>query len=341
MRLLLPVFLILFFTTLLKGQNFTGQWKGEFIDNSVSFENWGGESCEYVLELETNKNSVTGYSYTYFSENGKKYFTICRLEGTIDLKQKSIEIKEVERTKTNVPASIKNCFQVHKLSYFKKGKEETLIGSWSPVPKQNGDCGFGKTNLSRRLLDNSFGYKGTTKNNIVKNTQSPAKKNQENSKPNLAKISKEDLPMLDPDKAPPIEKVTDSEKKMVPEKVIIMPTTFEKRENNIVRKIEVGNQNVRIDLFDNGEIDGDSVSLFFNGSLVISHRKLTEKAISFNIWVEDDEESLLEMYADNLGTIAPNTAMMIITDGKKRYEVRIASDLTKSGAISFIHKKGS
>jgi hypothetical protein len=46
----------------------------------------------------------------------------------------------------------------------------------------------------------------------------------------------------------------------------------------------------------------------------------------------------LVMYAENLGEIAPNTALMVVTDGPHRYEVRIASDLQKSGVIRFIHK---
>jgi hypothetical protein len=45
------------------------------------------------------------------------------------------------------------------------------------------------------------------------------------------------------------------------------------------------------------------------------------------------------MYADNLGSIPPNTALMIVTDGTKRYEVRITSDLQKSGTIKFVKKK--
>ena len=43
------------------------------------------------------------------------------------------------------------------------------------------------------------------------------------------------------------------------------------------------------------------------------------------------------MYAENLGSIPPNTAVMIVTDGGKRYEVLIASDLKKSGVIRFVH----
>ena len=35
------------------------------------------------------------------------------------------------------------------------------------------------------------------------------------------------------------------------------------------------------------------------------------------------------MFADNLGSIPPNTALMIVNDGKKRYEIRLTSNLRK------------
>ena len=65
-------------------QNFSGQWKGEFIDKSTSRGNFSGEKCEYVLELEVNGTNATGSSYTYFTENGKRFYTICKVEGTIE-----------------------------------------------------------------------------------------------------------------------------------------------------------------------------------------------------------------------------------------------------------------
>ena len=87
-------------------------------------------------------------------------------------------------------------------------------------------------------------------------------------------------------------------------------------------------------------MDGDSVSLFLNGKLLVTRKKLTTQPLSIRIpknEVEDENE--LVMYAENLGTIAPNTALMVVTDGTKRYEVRITSDLQKSGTIRFVKKK--
>ncbi|MEI9934219.1 MAG: hypothetical protein WDM71_05080 [Ferruginibacter sp.] len=46
----------------------------------------------------------------------------------------------------------------------------------------------------------------------------------------------------------------------------------------------------------------------------------------------------LTMYAENLGEIPPNTALMVITDGDSRYEVNVSSDLQNSGSVHFIHK---
>lgn len=153
-NLLLVIPVIAFFTA--SSQNFTGQWKGEFLDKSSAYVGWGGDKCDYVLELEVNGNSVGGSSYTYFTEEGKRFYTICKLKGFIDRKKKYIEVRETERTKTNVPRYIRNCFQVHKLTYFKKGNEETIEGNWVPAPDQTGDCGYGTTLLSRRSLVNSF-----------------------------------------------------------------------------------------------------------------------------------------------------------------------------------------
>ena len=65
---------------------------------------------------------------------------------------------------------------------------------------------------------------------------------------------------------------------------------------------------------------------------------LTTKAISLTLSLDENvKENIITMYADNLGTIPPNTALMIVTDGDKRYEVRITSDTEKSGSVLFVH----
>ncbi|MGZ3940580.1 MAG: hypothetical protein ACXVBK_17550, partial [Flavisolibacter sp.] len=47
----------------------------------------------------------------------------------------------------------------------------------------------------------------------------------------------------------------------------------------------------------------------------------------------------IEMVADNLGTIPPNTALLIITAGTKKYELFLSSTKTKSAMIRIIYEK--
>jgi len=109
-----------------------------------------------------------------------------------------------------------------------------------------------------------------------------------------------------------------------------------------VKTIEIMNPTFRVDLYDNGDIDGDSISLFYNGKLLLSHKRLTDKPLTLTLDANTgDQSNELTMYAENLGVIPPNTALMVVTDGDKRHEVRIASDLKRSGTIRFIHKPDS
>ena len=78
---------------------------------------------------------------------------------------------------------------------------------------------------------------------------------------------------------------------------------------------------------------------FIMVKLCFSHKMLTAKPISLTLALDEDvKENIITMYADNLGTIPPNTALMIVTDGDKRYEVRITSDTEKSGSVVFVHR---
>jgi hypothetical protein len=344
--------IVLFFQlSVSKAQNFTGQWKGKFVDKSTSFMSWGGDQCDYVLELEASGTKVSGFSYTYFNDGGKRYYTICRLTGFIKKGAKYVEVKEVERTKTNVPIHIKNCFQVHRLTYFKNGNDETLEGSWTPAPGQDGDCGQGTTVLSRRVLQSTRPVFNNATARVDKPKTapkiSPVPKKNTPTKPTIAKVTPTVKPKVNTpavvDK--PIAKINDiKEKPPVAKKdpltIKNIPAAgFEKRDINLIQTIEVEKETFTVDFYDNGDIDGDTVSVFFNGKLLLSHKKLTDKALSLTLDIDPNlNVNELVMYAENLGSIPPNTAVMIITDGGKRYEVRITSDLQKSGTIRFTHK---
>ena len=61
---------------------------------------------------------------------------------------------------------------------------------------------------------------------------------------------------------------------------------------------------------------------------------LTAKPITININVnETDDVYDIVMFAESLGTIPPNTALMVVTTANKRYEINITSTEQTSGSI--------
>jgi hypothetical protein len=115
---------------------------------------------------------------------------------------------------------------------------------------------------------------------------------------------------------------------------------FEKRKSILSKEIEVESDSLRLSFYDNGDIDGDSISVFMNKQLVLSHQGLTARAINvFMILDSTKDVNVVDMFAENLGTIPPNTALMVITDGKNRFEVFMSSSLTQNSMVRIKRKK--
>jgi len=120
----------------------------------------------------------------------------------------------------------------------------------------------------------------------------------------------------------------------------VVEDQFKQRENIISDEIEVASDSLKVDFYDNGEVDGDSISVFFNNQLLTSSQILSQKAIHFNLTLDEGRPvNELSMFADNLGSIPPNTALMIVDDGKKKYEVRLTSTLQNNGTVRIKRKK--
>jgi hypothetical protein len=115
---------------------------------------------------------------------------------------------------------------------------------------------------------------------------------------------------------------------------IILPKLIATRENALVRKIETEVAEIVIELYDNGEIDGDTVTIYHNNQLIVNHAGLSTKPIRIKIKVDKaNPHHELIMVADNLGYIPPNTSLMIVTSNKKRYEVYISSSEQKNAKV--------
>jgi hypothetical protein len=101
-----------------------------------------------------------------------------------------------------------------------------------------------------------------------------------------------------------------------------------------VRTITTSEENIQIDLYDNGIIDNDTISVYHNNELILSNRQLNYTPITIRVKCsKTDNRHEFVMVAENLGDIPPNAAMMVIKAGKDRYEVFITSTEQRNAKI--------
>jgi hypothetical protein len=132
------------------------------------------------------------------------------------------------------------------------------------------------------------------------------------------------------------------ENQVVQADIIKIKDDFKKRKQIVSKMIEVSSDSVRLSFYDNAEVDGDSISVFLNGKLVVAHQELTERA--FNVYVQLDRNLAINevsMFAENLGKYPPNTALMVISDGDKRYETFLSSDYNGNATIRLKVRRNS
>ncbi len=120
----------------------------------------------------------------------------------------------------------------------------------------------------------------------------------------------------------------------------IIPTVLKNRENEIVQSISVNTNEVTINIYDNGTIDHDTISVYLDKKLVVNHQMLTTNAITLKFKMDETTDyHELVMVADNLGDIPPNTSLMVVKAGEKQYEVRSASTAQKNAVVIFKYEK--
>ncbi|MBL7701011.1 MAG: hypothetical protein JNM14_02075 [Ferruginibacter sp.] len=107
-----------------------------------------------------------------------------------------------------------------------------------------------------------------------------------------------------------------------------------------IQSVNYTSDSLMISLYDNGEVDGDTVSVLMNGNVIMPRVGLSTNAVRKTIYTKDITDSIqIVMYAENLGSLAPNTGLLIVYDGRDRYEIRFSGDLKKNAAIVFKRKE--
>ncbi|HET7897281.1 MAG TPA: hypothetical protein VFL47_06420 [Flavisolibacter sp.] len=180
---------------------------------------------------------------------------------------------------------------------------------------------------------------------VVQTKKVPPPVTAEKQKATVKKEVKKDKPVPPPVKVTSsIASIAKTEKAMtanekpaaaLPARLAPVPAILQQRTNTLAKQIETGAGVIQLDLYDNGEIDGDTVSIYHNNQLIVSQQRLSSKPISFRIQVDQNQpHHELVMVANNLGSIPPNTSLMIVTTKDKRYQVFISSTEQQNAKVA-------
>lgn len=349
---------LVFISTFSFSQDISGIWRGNFITDN-------GEEYKYEVQLgQSKRNSLSGVTYSYLDTRfyGKATFTGSYVKST-----NAALVQEIKTVELKMSGSSVACIMKCRLVYSRSGKEEFLEGVYSSAYEKNdalynikrgGDCGGGKVFL-RKVTTSDFylepflrNRKTTTEppnNEIVKkepvkttvkktpSTKPVVKKTEPKKDPVVKKQIDKPAPIETTDRKP-LEKVVIENKPV--EKKIITPPTIRERKNELTKVIVVSHTEVDISLYDNGEIDDDSISVYVDGVMVLANKRLSTVPITYKLKLDDvNVEHTIVMVAENMGRIPPNTSLMIIQDGDKRYTVSITSTEQKNAMVRFRYEK--
>lgn len=114
---------------------------------------------------------------------------------------------------------------------------------------------------------------------------------------------------------------------------VINNPVITKRETEVIQTLSVFEDSITLSLYDNGEIDGDTVSVFLNNEKIIDKIGLKASAYKHTVYFKKGEIVQLTLFAENLGTIPPNSGLLVVYSGDQRYQIFFTSTLNKSAVV--------
>lgn len=308
-KLLLIATLFICTNCLIQAQNVTGKWYGV---GKVELAN--GASNAYMSELimEQRGKAITGFLNYYFRDS----LFSNKISGSFDAASRTLILNSTQiifhksvNTETGVDCNMSGRF------ILRIAKAESVL------------TGIMFANKSFRYTCPDINFK-LKKENYKEELDAtiPITKNEAEEKEATASL------------------ITIPEKTTIattPE-VIDIPKkeAFEKRAKTYTKEFEITNKEIRLEFYDNGAVDGDSISVFWNNKLILPSARLETSAIVLNIQYDESlPYNELSMFAESLGSIPPNTAVLVIYDGKRRYEILMSSDFNKTSTIKFYKQK--
>ena len=350
-------------------QDLSGIWRGSFVsaDNSMTDMFNLEDRYKYEVQIDQQGKKISGVTYSYKTT---VFYGKASAKGTINPGTGKVVLQEMKLLELKMSESSYACWMICFMQYSKNGDEEFLEGRYSSYREtDSAACGRGKVFL-RRVVTSDF-YKepflakhkkektdSATVKKIApeplaktrKTTATPPRKKPLAPPPPLT-VGNKPIPAR-PQPAPPKQKdIASARLKQEPQvdkpmpvikmkAPVVVPMVIKNRENEVVQTITSATPEITIDIYDNGTIDHDTISVYFDNKLVVNHQMLMTKAITLKLKLDDGPESHeLVMVADNLGDIPPNTSLMVVKAGDKQYEVRIASTEQKNAVVIFRYEK--
>ena len=353
----------------LSAQNLTGRWQGSFIANGDAVIN----NFTYELIIKENANhQITAQTIT---KRADQFYASAFAKGTHSIRTQLVQIEETSFEQIKIANELEACLMSNFLTYKNINGHEILEGSYmSTVVGGQRNCGSGKVFLEKvSSLLTVNNPKVDTKNiDTQKKKAIIAQKTITNNKTTPSKSTKIDAPntilnaSISANKIPPsVEKKniqatvnstieTDTDEVVVENEATPTSTTTQNsirnqpinlpwvlvgRENKLVKKIITNSKTVSIDLFDNGTIDNDTIIVCDNKKLLVNKKRLSYKAIhlEFN-FTENSREHEVIIVAHNMGTVPPNTALLLLKDGKNRQEYFITSTNKINAKILIVYE---
>lgn len=348
---------LLFFLFLLPlrlfAQDVTGVWVGILHNDSTDMD------LHYEIVISEHKGKLSGFSYTNFIVDGRsltgvKSLTINKRFGKLYIEDNDLVFNNYN---FNPPKGVKQA-SILELS----DVEAMLSGRFTTTrTKQYGKPVTGHIYLLKKgdvsasqlmeilnglnlASDLSFLPKpevaAATEIKPKPAEQPVTKKETTTNPPVIAKAeSKTTSPVTEPKETPVKKEAPAPVVKEVSKPTIQQQLASRKIET--IQTIYFVSDSLVLELYDNGYVDGDSVSVVINGQPFVTNIRLSEKASVKTIKITPamGDSMNLVMFAENLGTISPNSGLAIIRDGKKEYRVAFSGDLQKNAAITLRRKK--
>jgi len=264
---------------------------------------------QYELSLQQEGNRVGGYSYTTFVLNDRFHFGFRKVKGTV--KEGKLYVEESDILDNNFPSPPPK--GIRRLSVFPlgTGTVEILEGGWASNPTRRWASVTGNIRLRRRT-DSS----GSALVARVRELQVPVDKAAE---PSVRR------PAATVALAAPAPSVR----------------AFSERAATTLQTIAVSGDSLTLHFYDNGIVDGDSVSLYLDGRPLLQKIGLRAEAFRHSFRIPSGTRFELLLVADNLGSLPPNTGLLVVQAGSRRHHVYFSADLKTNARIILQRQDGT